>query len=57
MRIHLEASLLRQSINLNDVIKYIEDQEEHHQRVTFQDEYRAFLKAYRIECDERYLWD
>ena len=43
--------------NLVDVIRYIEDQEEHHKRVTFQDEYRAFLKAYGIEYDERYVWD
>ena len=43
--------------NLNEVIKYIENQEEHHKRVTFQDEYRAFLKAYGIEYDERYVWD
>ena len=43
--------------NLTDVIRYIENQEEHHKRVTFQDEYRAFLKAYGIEFDERYVWD
>jgi len=43
--------------NLTDVICYIENQEEHHKRVTFQDEYRAFLKAYGIEFDERYVWD
>jgi putative transposase len=43
--------------NLNEVISYIETQEEHHKRVTFQDEYRAFLKAYEVEYDERYVWD
>lgn len=43
--------------NLQDVIRYIENQEEHHKRVTFQDEYRAFLKAYGVEYDERYVWD
>ena len=43
--------------NLDEVIRYIENQEEHHKRVTFQDEYRAFLKAYGIEYDERYVWD
>jgi hypothetical protein len=25
--------------------------------VTFQDEYRKFLKAYEVEYDERYVWD
>jgi hypothetical protein len=43
--------------NLVEVIRYIENQEEHHKRVTFQDEYRAFLKAYGVEYDERYVWD
>ena len=43
--------------NLTQVIRYIENQEEHHKRVTFQDEYRAFLNAYDVEFDERYIWD
>ena len=42
---------------LEEVSSYIERQEEHHKRVTFQDEYRAFLKKYAIEYDERYVWD
>jgi hypothetical protein len=33
------------------------NQEEHHKKVSFQDEYRAFLKKYKIEYDERYVWD
>ena len=51
------ASFSVSQSNLTDVIRYIENQEEHHKRVTFQDEYRAFLNAYGIEFDERYLWD
>lgn len=43
--------------NLAEVVRYIEAQEEHHKRVTFQDEYRAFLKAYGVAYDERYVWD
>jgi len=43
--------------NLEDVVRYIENQEDHHKRVTFQDEYRAFLKAYGVDYDERYVWD
>jgi len=43
--------------NVADVIRYIENQEEHHRRVTFQDEYRAFLNAYGVEFDEDYIWD
>jgi putative transposase len=39
------------------VMKYISNQHEHHKKVTFQDEYLAFLKKYNIEYDERYVWD
>jgi len=39
------------------VIQYIENQKEHHHVKTFQDEYRAFLKKYKVEYDERYVWD
>jgi len=37
--------------------RYIANQEEHHRRRTFQEEYMAFLKAYDISFDERYLWN
>ena len=36
---------------------YIDTQEEHHRTHTFQEEYRAFLKRYGVEFDERYIWD
>jgi REP element-mobilizing transposase RayT len=36
--------------------KYIENQEEHHKKRTFKDEYLLFLKEYGIEYDEKYLW-
>ena len=36
---------------------YIANQEEHHQKVTFQDEYRRLLNKYGVSFDERYLWD
>jgi REP element-mobilizing transposase RayT len=39
------------------VKEYIHNQKEHHRRVTFQEEYREFLKAYGIAYDERYVWD
>jgi hypothetical protein len=39
------------------LIKYIAGQEEHHRKVSFQDEYRRFLQKYGIEYDERYVWD
>jgi REP-associated tyrosine transposase len=37
------------------VKRYIGRQKEHHRRVTFQDEYRKFLKAYEVEYDERFV--
>lgn len=39
------------------VVDYISRQEEHHRRLTFQDEFRAFLRRYEIAYDERYVWD
>ncbi|MCP4207641.1 MAG: transposase [Shimia sp.] len=36
---------------------YVRNQEEHHRRRTFQDEYRAMLTRYGIEFDEQYVWD
>ena len=39
------------------VITYIENQKEHHSKITFQNEYRAILKRYQVEYDERYVWD
>ncbi len=39
------------------VVRYIRNQEEHHHKVTFQEEYRRFLERYKIPYDERYVWD
>jgi REP element-mobilizing transposase RayT len=39
------------------VEKYILNQEAHHRRKTFKDEFRAFLKKYEIGYDEQYVWD
>jgi putative transposase len=39
------------------VVSYIEKQEEHHRTVTFEEEFRLFLKRYRVAFDERYVWD
>jgi len=43
--------------HVSEVQNYIMRQEQHHKRKTFQDEFRAFLKKYEIEYDERYVWD
>ena len=39
------------------VEKYILNQERHHRRKTFQDEFRGFLKKYEVDYNERYVWD
>jgi putative transposase len=43
--------------NIEVLKRYIRRQKEHHKRVTLQEEYRGFLKAYRIDYDERYVWE
>ncbi|MBE7462124.1 MAG: IS200/IS605 family transposase [Planctomycetes bacterium] len=36
---------------------YIRNQRVRHRKVSFQDELRALLSRYRVEFDERYVWD
>jgi putative transposase len=43
--------------HFDPVRKYILNQDEHHKRETFQQEYLRILKKYRVACDEHYLWD
>ena len=39
------------------IVNYIENQEPHHRKMTFQEEFIALLKKHRIEFEERYLWE
>jgi putative transposase len=39
------------------VKNYIATQEDHHRKISFQDEFRQFLRRYEIEFEERYTWD
>jgi len=43
--------------NLIEVEKYIANQEEHHRKISFQEEFVTFLKRHEIEYDERFLWE
>jgi len=43
--------------HLDAVREYITNQSEHHKKVSFQDEYRKFLKKYGVEYDDSYVWD
>ena len=40
-----------------DVRAYIAGQEEHHRKISFQEEFRRLLQRYEIAFDERYVWD
>ena len=41
---------------INIVIRYIQNQEEHHRKKTFREEYIDFLKAFGVDYDERYIF-
>lgn len=42
--------------HVDDVIRYIQNQEVHHKKETFLEEYVRMLKAFEIEYDERYIF-
>lgn len=42
---------------LESLIGYIDHQEEHHQKRTYKEELLELLHKYKIEYDEKYLWD
>ena len=42
---------------INAVKRYIARQKVHHAKVSFEDEFRYFLKKYDVEYDERFVWD
>ena len=42
---------------INNVYQYIANQEEHHKKKTFKEEYLDFLKKFEIEYNEKYLFE
>lgn len=42
---------------LGTVIRYIQNQESHHRRRTFKDEYMALLQKFNVEFNARYVFD
>lgn len=42
--------------HLQNLIEYIKNQEEHHRKLTFLEEYKAFLEKFEIEFDEKYIF-
>lgn len=43
--------------HLANVEEYVRNQDEHHKKKSFQEEFREFLTRYGIEFNEEYLWD
>jgi hypothetical protein len=41
----------------DNVYQYIANQEEHHKKQTFRDEYLEFLKNFKVSYDERYIFE
>ena len=39
-----------------DVVAYIENQEQHHQKKSFKEEYLEFLHKFQIDYDEKYIF-
>jgi len=42
---------------VDDTIAYIHNQEQHHRKRTFKEEYLAFLQKHSIEYNEQYVWN
>jgi putative transposase len=42
---------------LPEVTAYIRDQEQHHRKMTFQQELVVLLKKHNVAYDEHYIWD
>jgi putative transposase len=40
---------------MNRLIDYVKNQQEHHKKVTFEEEYRILLREYGIIPDERFF--
>jgi len=40
-----------------NVVRYIENQEEHHRKLTFRQEYKLFLEKFNVDYDEKYVFE
>lgn len=60
MDFHWQSGYGAFSVSQSDaetVVAYIRNQAQHHQKMTFQDEYRRLLDRYQVAFDEKYVWD
>ena len=51
------ANTYTQTFQLDDVVDYIKNQEAHHARQTFKEEYLAFLKRFNVPYHPKYVFD
>ena len=42
---------------VNHVANYINNQENHHKKSNYENEFRKFLKKHLVDYDEKYIWD
>ncbi|MBN2309900.1 MAG: IS200/IS605 family transposase [Candidatus Hydrogenedentes bacterium] len=42
---------------LKALVRYVDNQEEHHRKLTFKEEFLQLLRRYGLDHDERYLWE
>lgn len=42
---------------LDNVIQYVNNQKEHHRKISFKDEYKEFLEKFEVEFREKYLFE
>jgi putative transposase len=43
--------------HISNVIRYVQNQEKHHQKKTFRQEYHEFLEKFQIEFDQKYMFE
>ena len=53
----IEGAFSVSNSHVDAVVAYIKGQEEHHKKVSFQDELRRICELYNVNLDERYAWD
>ena len=45
------------SSQIDSIRSYIRKQKDHHQNISFEEEYKDMLKENNVEFDDRYIWD
>ena len=57
---HWQSGYAAFSVSQSDIEKvaaYIRDQPKHHEKISFKDELRKMLKRYKVNFDEKQIWD